>query len=88
MSTFHNFSQCIYTTQGKVVCDVAKNGKQNKLPMTLETFINEVPNQRETDCVTLSKKLNDVISNYPSCNTASQRDKGECIFTFKCSDST
>lgn len=86
MSTFHNFSQCIYTTQGKVVCNAGEKSK--KTPMLLESFVDQIPNQKDTDCTSLSKTFNDVISNYPACNTTTQKDKGSCTFTFKCTDST
>jgi len=80
-STFHNFSSCIYTAQGKVICQDDK--KKNKLPILLESFINTLPNQKDTDCVALNKKLSNITSGY-NCNTETQNNGSECVFNFNC----
>jgi len=83
-STFHNFSTCIYTAQGKVVCQGnSKNNQNNKVPLLLENFINILPNQKDSDCIILNKKLTDIASGY-NCNVDSQNNGNECIFNFKC----
>jgi hypothetical protein len=81
-STFHNFSSCIYTAQGKVICQDDKK-KHNKLPILLESFINTLPNQKDTDCIALNKKLSNIVSGY-NCNSETQNNGNECVFNFKC----
>ena len=84
-NTFHNFSKCIYTAQGKVICqgEKEKDKANNKLPLLLENFINTLPNQKDTNCVLLNKKLTNIISGY-NCNTETQNTGNECQFKFNC----
>lgn len=83
MNTFHNFSPCIYTAQGKVVCQ--KQDNQTKLPFLLESFVNTKPNQNSGDCEKLNKRLSDVVGNY-NCNTVIDKNPPECSFQFKCKE--
>jgi hypothetical protein len=82
-STFHNFSKCIYTAQGIVVCQGNKNTQNNKLPLLLEGFVNTLPNQKDSDCSMLNKKLIDITSGY-NCNIETKNNNNECLFTFDC----
>jgi len=81
-NTFYNYTQCIYTAQGKVVC---QTGASSKNPV-LERFV-ERPNETESPCMVLTKKINDAVSSHDiKCNTQFQSaDPYNCSFSFsKC----
>lgn len=81
MNTFHNFAKCIYTSQGKVVCQ--KKETKTNVPMLLETFvnINTTPNQK--DCNSLAPKFNDLITGF-NCNINSTNKDNDCTYNILC----
>jgi len=82
-----SFNKCIYSTQGKLVCE---NNNKNKDPMILEKFVNTIPNQLGSDCSVLNTKLNGIISGYNggsgglNCTTSTANNGNNCSFTFNC----
>jgi len=81
MSTFHNFNSCIYSAQGKIVC---QNDKKDKsFPLVLEGFINTTPNQKDPDCSVLSTKFGSVLNSY-NCDTDTNNTANSCSFNYKC----
>lgn len=89
MSTFNDMDVCMYTTQGKIVCRSHQNPTDTKKnhPVLLERFaVNELPNQKDNDCMVLSKRFNDLVSTY-SCSTSTQnQNNGKCTFQFDCTE--
>lgn len=86
MNTFHDFTSCIYTTQGQVLCN--KPGKDKKPgPMIVENFaqINQRPNESMSTCTTLSKKLSEAVSGY-KCSSIINNSPPNCDFQFKCAE--
>jgi hypothetical protein len=70
MNTFHNFTTCIYTAQGKVVCQ--KKDKKTNVPLLLESFVNTIPNQKGNDCNTSSTNSDNKCSfNFDCTNKSS-----------------
>jgi hypothetical protein len=81
----HNFNSCIYNTQGKIIC---QNNKKNiNLPLLLEGFINVTPNQKESDCVVLNKKLSSIFNSY-NCDATIKNTEDKCQFNYKCNKKT
>ena len=85
MNTFHNFSTCIYTTQGKVVCNKAKDATKPSLPFLLESFVNTNPNQQDNDCSLMNKKFNEVAVNF-NCSSQIDNNPPNCSFKFDCKE--
>lgn len=78
-NTFHNFTTCIYTAQGKVIC----NKKKTNVPMLLEGFVNTIPNQKDSECNVLGRKLTNLVAGY-NCDISSTNSGEKCSFTFNC----
>lgn len=83
MNTFHNFSECIYTSQGKIICQ--KKNKPSNIPMLLENFVNINPNEKNNSCSQINNKFTDIISNY-KCDTINNITNSNCLFKFKCQE--
>jgi hypothetical protein len=84
MNTFHNFSPCVYTTQGKVVCQ--KQNGDTKLPYLLEGFVNTNPNESEGDCQALTKRLVPIAVDYGCSTTTDTQNPQKCSFRFDCEE--
>ena len=70
-------SKCSYTAQGKFVCIKDKE--------KYEHFLDTVPNMKESACIIINKKLNDVISPY-NCNAQITNTPQKCTFQYECND--